>query len=293
LQGIYDIHIQLAGVPLLPWEPPPLTHNIYASEVMSHPVFTLRTVENVGHIVELLKVVSYNGFPVVDPPLADDVSKVKFKTVNYSNKCYFLIRPALFLTHLRRCSMSSPSILLYHSSFHHSQPSLSYSASHSQFFFRSTSFSPSFHIYVHHSSSHMIFISPYHMSILKRFPFTFSVIGATFRLPLIYSFFTLSIPVTPHIHLNILIFAACHFLSSFFFMPPTFWSKYCDRSYYRLMPCLSTLTASVGHTLLQILINDIYNKIPPKEKFQIPPRPRIESDKNKISYINDQLSPLG
>ena len=41
---------------------------------MSHPVFTLRTVENVGHIVEILRIVSYNGFPVVDPPLADDVS---------------------------------------------------------------------------------------------------------------------------------------------------------------------------------------------------------------------------
>ncbi|XP_063534081.1 H(+)/Cl(-) exchange transporter 7 [Cydia strobilella] len=71
-EGIYDIHIQLAGVPLLPWEPPPLAHNIYASEVMAHPVFTLRTIENVGHVVELLKLVSYNGFPVVDPPLADD-----------------------------------------------------------------------------------------------------------------------------------------------------------------------------------------------------------------------------
>lgn len=58
----------------MPWEPPPLAHNIYASEVMSHPVFTLRTVENVGHIVEILRIVSYNGFPVVDPPLADDVS---------------------------------------------------------------------------------------------------------------------------------------------------------------------------------------------------------------------------
>ncbi|KAH0814874.1 hypothetical protein GEV33_007918 [Tenebrio molitor] len=40
-EGIYDTHIQLSGVPLLPWEPPPLVHNIYASEVMSHPVVTL------------------------------------------------------------------------------------------------------------------------------------------------------------------------------------------------------------------------------------------------------------
>ncbi|XP_011346366.1 H(+)/Cl(-) exchange transporter 7 [Ooceraea biroi] len=70
-EGIYDIHTQMAGIPLLPWEPPPLSNNIYASEIMSHPVVTLRTVENVGHIVELLKCVTFNGFPIVDPPSSD------------------------------------------------------------------------------------------------------------------------------------------------------------------------------------------------------------------------------
>ncbi|XP_030745389.1 H(+)/Cl(-) exchange transporter 7 [Sitophilus oryzae] len=70
-EGIYDTLIQLSGVPLLPWEPPPLVRNIYASEVMSHPVVTLKCVENVGHILELLKLTTYNGFPVVDPPLTD------------------------------------------------------------------------------------------------------------------------------------------------------------------------------------------------------------------------------
>ncbi|XP_034936112.1 H(+)/Cl(-) exchange transporter 7 [Chelonus insularis] len=70
-EGIYEIHTQMAGVPLLPWEPPPLSNNIYASEIMSHPVVTLKTTENVGHIVELLKCVDFNGFPVVDPPTGD------------------------------------------------------------------------------------------------------------------------------------------------------------------------------------------------------------------------------
>ncbi|KAI4456765.1 chloride channel protein clc family member [Holotrichia oblita] len=70
-EGIYDTHIQLSGVPLLPWDPPPMANNIYASEVMSHPVVTLKSVENVGHIVELLKLTTYNGFPVVDPPMSD------------------------------------------------------------------------------------------------------------------------------------------------------------------------------------------------------------------------------
>lgn len=89
-EGVYDTTIQLSGVPLLPWEPPPLVHNIYASEVMSHPVVTLKSVENVGHIVELLKLTTYNGFPVVDPPLTDQVIKIFFiiadifLTMNYS-----------------------------------------------------------------------------------------------------------------------------------------------------------------------------------------------------------------
>lgn len=63
----------MAGIPLLPWESPPLSNNIYASEIMSHPIVALKTVENVGHIVELLKCVTFNGFPVVDPPSSDQV----------------------------------------------------------------------------------------------------------------------------------------------------------------------------------------------------------------------------
>ncbi|KAF5271224.1 hypothetical protein FQA39_LY08231 [Lamprigera yunnana] len=70
-EGIYDTHIRLSGVPILPWEPPPFVHNVYASEVMSHPVVTLKTVENVGHVVELLRTTTYNGFPTVDPPFTD------------------------------------------------------------------------------------------------------------------------------------------------------------------------------------------------------------------------------
>jgi len=65
-EGLYDIHIQLAGVPLLAWDPPPLSATTYASEVMSHPVVTLSPIETVGHLVDILKTTSHNGFPVVD-----------------------------------------------------------------------------------------------------------------------------------------------------------------------------------------------------------------------------------
>lgn len=62
-----------------------MVSNIYASEVMSHPVVTLKSVENVGHIVELLKLTTYNGFPVVDPPLTDQVKiKVNMFVVRFS-----------------------------------------------------------------------------------------------------------------------------------------------------------------------------------------------------------------
>jgi len=65
-EGIYDIHIQLAGVPLLSWDPPPLSATTYASEVMSHPVISFSTHEKVGRIWDVLKSTSHNGFPVVD-----------------------------------------------------------------------------------------------------------------------------------------------------------------------------------------------------------------------------------
>ncbi|XP_042861796.1 H(+)/Cl(-) exchange transporter 7-like isoform X2 [Penaeus japonicus] len=72
-EGLYDIHIQMTGVPIMAWEAPPLSNNIYASEVMNRPVVSLRTVERVGRIVAVLKSYSYNGFPVVDSlPTGDD-----------------------------------------------------------------------------------------------------------------------------------------------------------------------------------------------------------------------------
>jgi len=65
-EGLYDIHIQLAGVPLLSWEPPPLSETTYASEVMSYPVVTMTPIQTVGDVVDYLKSTTHNGFPVVD-----------------------------------------------------------------------------------------------------------------------------------------------------------------------------------------------------------------------------------
>jgi chloride channel 7 len=73
-EGIYDMHIHLQGVPVLAWEPPAMTSNITAREVMSHPVMTLHTVEKVSVIVDMLKKERHDGFPVVQQTDENDLT---------------------------------------------------------------------------------------------------------------------------------------------------------------------------------------------------------------------------
>ncbi|XP_062507663.1 H(+)/Cl(-) exchange transporter 7-like isoform X1 [Corticium candelabrum] len=65
-EGIYDIHIQLKSIPLLPWDPPDQTIKYSARDIMSTPVAVFRCRERVGHIFYVLSTTSHNGFPVVD-----------------------------------------------------------------------------------------------------------------------------------------------------------------------------------------------------------------------------------
>lgn len=53
-------------MPLLAWNPPPLSSNIYASNLMTQPVITFKTKATVGDIVRTLKTYPHNGFPVVE-----------------------------------------------------------------------------------------------------------------------------------------------------------------------------------------------------------------------------------
>lgn len=71
-------------MPLLAWEPPPLSFNMVASLFMNHPVVTLQPVESVRRIVRVLRAKSYNGFPIV-------VTKGVSTTVLYLRNLLFLI----------------------------------------------------------------------------------------------------------------------------------------------------------------------------------------------------------
>lgn len=65
-EGIFDMHVSLAGIPLLDWDPPLFTSNINANDVMSHPVVVLNERESVARIVDVLKTTKHHGFPVVE-----------------------------------------------------------------------------------------------------------------------------------------------------------------------------------------------------------------------------------
>ncbi|KAG9141956.1 hypothetical protein Leryth_009316 [Lithospermum erythrorhizon] len=66
--SIYEIILELKGLPFLDASPEPWMRNITVGELLDvkPTVVTLRGVEKVARIIELLKNTTYNGFPVVD-----------------------------------------------------------------------------------------------------------------------------------------------------------------------------------------------------------------------------------
>ncbi|XP_052816408.1 H(+)/Cl(-) exchange transporter 7-like isoform X2 [Mya arenaria] len=64
--GLYDMNIEVLGLPLLPWDPPALCDNIKASDIMNSPACCLNKIERVGRVVDLLRNETFCGFPVVN-----------------------------------------------------------------------------------------------------------------------------------------------------------------------------------------------------------------------------------
>ncbi|KAL3526176.1 hypothetical protein ACH5RR_014548 [Cinchona calisaya] len=66
--SIYEIILELKGLPFLEAHPEPWMRNITVGELadVKPPVVTLRGIEKVGRIVDVLRNTTHNGFPVVD-----------------------------------------------------------------------------------------------------------------------------------------------------------------------------------------------------------------------------------
>ncbi|XAR51996.1 hypothetical protein NMG60_11006818 [Bertholletia excelsa] len=73
--SIYEIILDLKGLPFLDAHPEPWMRNISVSELADakEPVITLNGIEKVGRIVDVLKNTTHNGFPVVDEGVAPPV----------------------------------------------------------------------------------------------------------------------------------------------------------------------------------------------------------------------------
>ncbi|EGD74244.1 H(+)/Cl(-) exchange transporter 7 [Salpingoeca rosetta] len=65
-EGLYDIHIELKHIPLLPWAPPPVaSHRLQAQDFMSRDIQCVRMLNRVGDIYRLLRTSKHNAFPVI------------------------------------------------------------------------------------------------------------------------------------------------------------------------------------------------------------------------------------
>lgn len=51
---------------MLGWDPPKLSRNILAKNIMRKDVVALELIENVGRIKEILRSTKHHGFPIVD-----------------------------------------------------------------------------------------------------------------------------------------------------------------------------------------------------------------------------------
>ncbi|XP_043216105.1 H(+)/Cl(-) exchange transporter 7-like isoform X1 [Amphibalanus amphitrite] len=67
-ESLYDAHIELDGIPLLSWRPPPQSEHVSITKVMSAPVRVVHPQMTAGDVYDLLDSCTHNGFPVVDPP---------------------------------------------------------------------------------------------------------------------------------------------------------------------------------------------------------------------------------
>lgn len=65
-ESLYESQINLHGIPVLPNDPPPLTTDIRAKNLMSTCVYVFPIRVQIKYLIEVLQKVAHHGFPVVD-----------------------------------------------------------------------------------------------------------------------------------------------------------------------------------------------------------------------------------
>lgn len=102
-EGLFDMHIQLSGTPLLDWEPPAKTKKLSAHQIMTSPVVVFKEREKVGNIIDALHNTEHHGFPVVDmnETIATDEDQQNFgllKGLILRHQLLTLLKKKMFFT---------------------------------------------------------------------------------------------------------------------------------------------------------------------------------------------------
>ncbi|XP_053401243.1 H(+)/Cl(-) exchange transporter 7-like [Mercenaria mercenaria] len=94
--GLYDMNIEVLGLPLLPWDPPALCDTIKASDLMNAPALCVNKVERVGRIVEILRNETFCGFPVVNAKGRDHSKPSKIRGLILRSQLLVLLKHKIF-----------------------------------------------------------------------------------------------------------------------------------------------------------------------------------------------------
>ncbi|GMP29647.1 hypothetical protein CsSME_00004656 [Camellia sinensis var. sinensis] len=105
--SIYEIILDLKGLPFLDAHPEPWMRNITVGDLADAkpPVVTLNGIEKVGRIVDLLKNTTHNGFPVVDeepPPVGFAIGATKLHGIILRGHLVLALKKKWFLQEKRR-----------------------------------------------------------------------------------------------------------------------------------------------------------------------------------------------
>lgn len=106
--SIYEIILELKGLPFLDANPEPWMRNLTVGELADAkpPVVTLHGVEKVSRVVEVLKNTTHNGFPVIDdgvvPPVGLAVGAKELHGLILRTHLVQVLKKKWFLTDKRR-----------------------------------------------------------------------------------------------------------------------------------------------------------------------------------------------
>lgn len=106
--SIYEIILELKGLPFLDANPEPWMRNLTVGELADAkpPVVTLHGVEMVSRVVEVLRNTTHNGFPVIDdevvPPVGLAVGATELHGIILRTHLVQVLKKKWFLTEKRR-----------------------------------------------------------------------------------------------------------------------------------------------------------------------------------------------